>query len=257
LVFNIRPAVLVLFAAVSLVLLIACANVASLLLARALGRKREIAVRMAMGASRAELIRQLLTESLMLALLGGALGTVLSSWGTPVLASMARDTLPRAAEIQTNGYVLLFTVAVSMVAGILFGLAPAVQVSRPDLNSDLRSEGRGSTAGRRRHALRNLLVVSQVALSLVLLIGAGLLIRNFVQLRSAAPGFDPHHLLSMRISLPPARYVGDAKKTAFYDELATSVRAVPGVLAAAESSALPVNPIRSRPPCPRDSRSSR
>ena len=250
LVFNIRPAVLMLFGAVSLVLLIACADVAGLLLSRALGRKREIAVRTAMGASRTELIRQLLTESLMLALLGGALGIVLSSWGAPWLASMAEGSLPRAGEIQTNGYVLLFTVAVSMVAGILFGLAPALQISRPDLNRDLRSEGRGSTSGRRRHALRNLLVVSQVALSLVLLIGAGLLIRNFVQLRSAAPGFDPHHLLSMKISLPPARYAGAAKMTAFYDELATSVRTVPGVLAAAESSALPANPIRFSPALP-------
>ncbi|HEV3199207.1 MAG TPA: ABC transporter permease, partial [Bryobacteraceae bacterium] len=250
LVFNIRPAVLMLFGAVSLVLLIACANVASLLLSRALGRKREIAVRTAMGASRTELIRQLLTESLMLALMGGALGIALSSWGTPLLASMARESLPRASEIQTNGYVLLFTVAVSMIAGILFGLAPALQISRPDLNSDLRSEGRGSTSGRRRHALRNLLVVSQVALSLVLLIGAGLLIRNFVQLRTAAPGFDPRHLLSMRISLPPARYAGAPKMTAFYDELATSVRTVPGVLAAAESSALPANPARFSPALP-------
>jgi putative ABC transport system permease protein len=250
LVFNIRTTVLMLFGAVSLVLLIACANVASLLLSRALGRKREIAIRTAMGASRTELIRQLLTESLMLALLGGALGIVLSSWGTPVLASMAQDSLPRAAEIQTSAYVLLFTFAVSMVAGTLFGLAPALQISRPDLNSDLRSEGRGSTSGRRRHALRNLLVVSQVALALVLLIGAGLLIRNFVQLRSAAPGFDPQHLLSMKISLPPARYAGADKMTAFYDELTTSVRTVPGVLAAAESSALPANPIRFSPALP-------
>ena len=171
LVSNVRTAVLILFGAVSLVLVIACANVASLLLSRALGRKREIAVRTAMGASRTELIRQLLTESLMLALLGGALGAVLSSWGTRVLASLAEDSLPRTSEIHTDGYVLLFTVAVSIVAGILFGLAPALQISRPDLNTDLRSEGRGATSGRRRHALRNLLVVSQVALSLVLLIG--------------------------------------------------------------------------------------
>jgi putative ABC transport system permease protein len=250
LVFNIRPAVLMLFGAVTLVLLIACANVASLLLSRALGRKREIAVRTAMGASRTELIRQLLTESLMLAMLGGALGIVFSSWATPMLASMAHDSLPRAVEIQTNGYVLWFTLAVSMAAGILFGLAPALQVSRPDLNSDLRSEGRSATSGRRRNTLRNLLVVSQVALSLVLLIGAGLLIRNFVQLRGAAPGFDPRNLLSMKISLPPARYAGAAKMTAFYDELLRSVRTVPGVLAAAESSALPDNPIRFSPSLP-------
>jgi predicted permease len=250
LVFNVRPAVLMLFGAVSLVLLIACANVASLLLSRALGRRREIAVRTAMGASRTELVWQLLTESLMLALLGGVLGVLLSSWATPVLASLAHDSLPRTAEIQTNAYVLLFTLAISMVAGVLFGLAPAMQISRPDLNSDLGSEGRGSTSGRRRHALRNLLVVSQVALSMVLLIGAGLLIRNFVQLRTATPGFDPRHLLSMRISLPPARYGGAAKMTNFYDQLVNSVRTIPGVVAAAESSALPVNPIRFSPALP-------
>ncbi len=250
LVINIRPAVLMLFGAVSVVLLIACANVASLLLSRALGRRREIAVRTAMGASRGELVRQLLTESVMLAMLGGALGVILSSWGTPVLASMAQNTLPRAAEIRTSGSVLGFTLVVSMVAGILFGLAPALEISRPDLNSDLRSEGRGNTSGRRRNSLRGLLVVAQVALSLLLLIGAGLLIRNFVQLRTAAPGFDPGHLLAMRISLPPARYPAAAKMTAFYDQLATSVRTVPGVVAAAESSALPVNPIRFSPSLP-------
>ncbi|HLK62247.1 MAG TPA: ABC transporter permease [Bryobacteraceae bacterium] len=250
LVYNVRPAILTLFGAVSLVLLIACANVASLLLSRALGRRREIAVRTAMGASRRELIRQLLTESVMLALLGGAIGIALSSWGTPVLAAMARDTLPRAAEIHTSALALIFTVAVSMAAGILFGLAPALQISRPDLNTDLRSEGRGSTAGKKRGALRNLLVVFQMALSLLLLIGAGLLIRNFVQLRAAAPGFDPNRLLTMRISLPPARYSGAAKMIAFYDQLLTSVRTLPGVIAAAESSALPVNPARFSPALP-------
>ena len=250
LVLNIRPAVLMLFAAVTLVLLIACANVASLLLSRALGRKREIAVRTAMGASRAELIRQLLTESVALAVLGGALGVVLSAWGTPLLASMARNTLPRAAEIQTSGFVLGFTLLISITAGVLFGLAPALQISRPNVNSDSRSEGRGSNSGRRRNALRSLLVVSQVALSMVLLIGAGLLVRNFIQLRNEAPGFDPHHLLSMRISLPPARYAGAAKMTAFYDDLATLVGTVPGVAAAAESSAMPANPARFSPCLP-------
>src|SRR5450432_4209304 len=164
---GVRLAVLILFGAVSLVLLIACANVASLLLSRALGRRREIAVRTAIGASRAALIRQLLTESLMLALMGGVLGALLSAWGTQALAGMAESSLPRASEIRVDGYTLAFTALVSVFAGVVFGLVPAFEISRADLNSVLRSEGRGAGSGggggRRRNAMRNLLVVSQVA----------------------------------------------------------------------------------------------
>ncbi len=241
---GVRTAVLVLFAAVSLVLLIACANVASLLLSRALGRKREIAVRMAVGATRGGLIRQLLTESLILALMGGALGAWLSSWGTQALASLAQGTLPRAAEIRVDGGVLLFTLAISVFAGLVFGLMPALQVSRPDLNMVLRSEGRGSTSGRRHNALRNLLVVSQVGLSTVLLIGAGLLLRNFVQLSAGSPGFDSHHLLTLGITLPPARYPDSARRVTFFHELLQQVRSLPGVQGAAGTTALPVNASR-------------
>ncbi|HEY2012432.1 MAG TPA: ABC transporter permease [Bryobacteraceae bacterium] len=241
---GIRPTLLILFGAVALVLLIACANVAGLMLSRALGRKREIAVRTAMGAARSEIIRQLLTESVLLALAGGLLGALLSAWGTPLVAAIAGDNLPQSAGIRADRYVLGFSLAISLLAGILFGLVPALRLSRPDLNSDLRAEGRGSTAGRRSNALRNLLVISQVTLSLVLLIGAGLLIRNFVQLRNASPGFDTGNLLTMKLSLPPARYVGAARMTAFYEELLREVRNVPGVRAAAESSALPLNPAR-------------
>src|SRR5664279_459310 len=225
---GVRTAVEVLFGGVSLVLLIACANVASLLLSRALGRKREIAVRMAVGATRGALIRQLLTESLILALLGGVLGALLSWWGTRALAGLAQGTLPRAAEIRTDGGVLLFTLGISVFAGFVFGLMPALQVSRPDLNMVLRSEGRGATSGRRHDALRNLLVVSQVALSTVLLIACGLLVRNFVQLSAASPGFDPHRLLTLAITLPPARYPDAARRVAFFDELLRQVRALPG-----------------------------
>ncbi len=241
---GVRTAVLVLFGGVSLVLLIACANVASLLLSRALGRKREIAVRMAVGATRGGLIRQLLTESLILALLGGVLGAVLSSWGTRALASLAEGTLPRAAEIRVDGGVLLFTLAISVFAGFVFGLMPALQVSRPDLNAVLRSEGRGSTGGRRHNALRNLLVVSQVGLSTVLLIAAGLLLRNFVQLSAASPGFDSHRLLTVGITLPPARYPDGPRRVAFFNELLRQVRALPGVRGAAGTTALPVNAVR-------------
>jgi predicted permease len=241
---SVRIAVLVLFAAVSLVLLIACANVASLLLSRALGRKREIAVRTAIGATRGELVRQLLTESLMLALLGGGLGALLSSWGTRALAGLAEGTLPRASEIHTDAAVLVFTLGISVFAGLVFGLIPALQVSRPDLNTVLRSEGRGATSGRRHNALRNLLVVSQVGLSTVLLIGAGLLLRNFVELSTARPGFDQRRLLTMAVTLPGARYPDSARRVAFFEELLRQVRSLPGVTAAAGSTALPVNPQR-------------
>ena len=238
---SVRTAVLVLFGGVSLVLLIACANVASLLLSRALGRKREIAVRMAVGATRGGLVRQLLTESLILAMLGGVLGALLSSWGTQALSSLAQGTLPRAAEIQVDGGVLLFTLAISVFAGFVFGLMPALQVSRPDLNMVLRTEGRGSTSGRRHNALRNLLVVSQVGLSTLLLIGAGLLLRNFVQLSAGSPGFDSHHLLTLGITLPPARYPDSARRVVFFNELLRQVRALLGVRDAAGTTALPVN----------------
>jgi predicted permease len=241
---SVRVAVLVLFAAVSLVLLIACANVASLMLSRSLGRKREIAVRMAMGATRPGIIRQLLTESLLLAAAGGALGALLSQWGTRGLASLAAGTLPRVAEIAIDARVLAFTAAASLLAGVLFGLVPALQVSRPDLNAILRSEGRGATGGRRHRTLRTLLVVSQVALSMVLLIGSGLLLRNFLQLRAESPGFDASRLLTMGITLPPSRYSNIAQVTAFTDELLRQVSPLPGVQSAAIASALPVNPSR-------------
>jgi predicted permease len=247
---GVRTAVLILFGAVGLVLLIACANVSSLLLSRALGRQREMAVRMAIGAQRSALMRQLLTESLMLSLAGGALGVALSAWGTRALAAMAEGSLPLASEIRADSAVLAFTLAVSLAAGVLFGLTPALQVSRPDLNSVLRSEGRGSTSGRGRNLFRNLLVASQVALSMVLLIGAGLLVRNFIQLRNASPGFDARTLLTMNVTLPPTRYATGPQMIAFFRELVRQVRSLPGVQSAAISSALPLNPVRFSPALP-------
>jgi putative ABC transport system permease protein len=241
---GVRTAVWILFGAVSLVLLIACANVASLLLSRAIGRKREMAVRTAVGATRGALIRQLLVESMLVAALAGVLGVLFSLWGTRALAQLAAATLPRAAEIGIDPGVFAFTAATSILAGIVFGLIPALQVSRPDLNTTLRSEGRGSTTGKRHRTMRSLLVISQVALSTVLLIGAGLLVRNFFQLRTASPGFDARNLLTMRITLPQARYTGIPKVTAFVDDLLNRVRAVPGVTAAAVATSLPINPVR-------------
>jgi putative ABC transport system permease protein len=247
---GIRSTVLILFGAVGLVLLIVCANVASLLLSRAVGRRQEIAVRMAIGASRGAVVRQLLTESVLLSFAGGALGAGISAWATRTLAALAHGSLPDASAIRADAAVLGFTVAVSVLCGILFGLAPALQVSRPDLNAVLRAEGRGSDGGRHRNRLRSLLVVAQVALSVTLMIGAGLLLRNFIQLRTANPGFDARNLLTMKISLPPARYPRGPQMISFYDALVESVRALPGVRAAAVSSALPVNPIRVSPALP-------
>ena len=246
---NVRPAILILFGAVSVVLLIACANVASLMLSRALGRQKEIAVRTALGATRTGLVRQLLAESLLLALLGGLVGALLASWGTHLLASLDAANLPRAQEIRTDGYVLAFTLLVSLAAGTLFGLIPALQVSRPNLNAVLRSEGRGSTSGRRRNTMRSLLVVSQVALSLLLLIAAGLLVRNFLQLEALHLGFDSGHLLTMNLSLPPARY-SRSQGANFFVELSRRVGAIPGVRAAAATSALPLNTTRQSPALP-------
>ena len=241
-----RVAVLILFGAVSVVLLIACANVASLLLSRALGRKREIALRTAIGAPRSSLIRQLLTESLMVALAGGVLGAAASAWGTRLIVSLAQGSLPRSSDIRSDGVVLLFTAAVSLFAGVLFGMVPALEISRPDLISVLRSEGRGATSGRRRHRMGSLLVVSQVALSMLLMVGAGLLVRNFLELRGARPGFDPHGLLTMNIPLAPSRY-DRSHEIQFFDELLRRVRALPGVESAAVCSALPLNAGRFSP----------
>jgi predicted permease len=250
LVTGVRTAVLILFGAVGLVLLIACANVSSLLLSRALGRQREMALRMAIGAPRSALVWQLLTESLVLSLAGGAIGVALSSWGTETLAAMAQGSLPMASEIRTDPTVLVFTLVISLLAGVLFGLTPALQVSRPDLNSVLRSEGRGSTAGRGRNLFRAMLLVSQAALSMVLLIGAGLLVRNFIQLRNTSPGFEPDHLLTMNIGLPPTRYSTAPQMISFFRDVVSKVSVLPGVQAAAVSSALPLNPVRLSPALP-------
>ena len=247
---NIRPALLILMGAVGFVLLIACANVASLLLSRALGRKKEIAVRAALGAARPALISQLLTESVLLALVGGALGILLSLWGTHVLTSITLTALPRMATVQMDLWVLGFTVIVSLATGVMFGLVPALQLSRPDLNSVLRDEGRGSTGTRRRNNARNVLVVAQVALSMVLLVGSGLLIRSFIRLATVSPGFDPKNTFTMRIALPTSKYTTKAQTIAFYKQTLSLVRTLPGVEAAAISSAIPLTPSRMSPMLP-------
>ena len=241
---NVRTAVLVLFGSVGFVLLIACANVASLLLSRALSRRKEIAVRTALGSSRAGLIRQLLTENMFLAAASGAVGVALSFWTTHALSALPANALPRINRVHIDGRVLAFTVAASLLTGLLFGLLPALQLSRSDVQAVLREEGRAAGGGRRRNLLRSLLVVSQVALSLILLIGAGLLMRSFVSLERVNVGFNPHDLMVMNIALPPARYSTAAQVAAFFDRLVTQVDGLPGVRSAAVSSGLPLRPVR-------------
>ena len=244
---NLRPALLLLSGAVALLLLIACANVAALLLSRALARRKEIAVRAAMGARRGVIVRALLVERSLLGLLGGAAGALLAAWGTAVLAGFGDDQAGPLGELHLDLSVLLFTAAISLLSGLLFGLIPSLLVSRPDLNEILRDEGRGATATRSRSRVRSLLVVGQVALSLMLLIASGLLIRSFIRLENVSPGFDPKGVLTMQIELPPARYGTRPQMIAFSEDAIRRVRALPGVQAAAISSALPVNPMRLSP----------
>jgi putative ABC transport system permease protein len=244
---NVRVAVLILCGAVGLLLLIACANVAALLLSRGLARRKEIAIRAALGAGRAALIGQLLAESVVLAAAGGVLGIAFGAWGTPALAAMGRGNLPRVEEIGIDWRVMAFTAALSLLTGLLFGLLPALQLSGQDLNPVLRAEGRGSAGSRRRNRLQRALVVGQVALSMVLLVGAGLLIRSFVRLRQVDGGFDARNVLTMRIALPPARYPQGPRMAVFYDEAVKRVAALPGVQSAAVCSALPVRPVRFSP----------
>ena len=247
---NIRGMLLMLSGAVGVVLLIACANVASLLLSRALSRRKEMAVRAALGAQRSVLVRQLLTESVLLALAGGVLGLALSWAATRYFATLGNNNLPQGMPIAMDTRVLLFMVAISVLTGILFGIFPALQLSKTNVNETLRDEGRGSTGGHRRVQLRGLLVVGQVALSLVLLIGAGLLVRSFSRLLRVDPGFDPQNVLTMNVSLPTVKYADAQKQVAFFDELTRRVSALPGVRSAAISAALPLVPKRITPVLP-------
>ncbi len=237
---NVRPALLVLLGAVVLVLLIACANVANLVLARTLGRRKEIAIRAALGASRARVLRQVLAESLLVALAGGALGLVLAHFGVRLIVSFLAD-LPRATEIALDGPVLAFTLVVSLLTGIAAGLAPALPMTRPDLAAALK-QGLGRTdADSGGGRARGLLVVAEVALSLVLLIGAGLMIRSLVALRAVAPGLDPRHVVTMTVGLSSTKYPQPAQRQRFFDRLLRGVRSLPGVESAAVIDALPVS----------------
>jgi putative ABC transport system permease protein len=245
LVANIRSLLWMLFGAVGFVLLIACANVASLLLARATSRSREFAVRAALGAGRGRLIGQLLAESVLLACAGGTLGVLLAKWSLTAIPRMSAFDLPRTGEIRLDGMVLGFAMALSIATGVLFGLVPSLGASRPDLAGVLRVSGAAATSVDSKRVMlwfstRGLLVVGQVALSIVLLIGATLLMRSLADLNGSDPGFKPADILTMKIALPPARYDSDQKKAAFYNELVRRVQSLPGVRSAAVTLTLPM-----------------
>jgi putative ABC transport system permease protein len=229
----------VLFGAVALVLLIACANLANLFLVRAASRHKEIAIRIALGATRWRIIRQLLTESLILALLGGALGVALAAWGVDLLLVLAPTDLPRAAEVGLDSRVLWFTCGLSLLVGLSFGLAPAWQTTRVDTNAELKAEGRGSAGGAAKNRLRRLFVIAEVSLSVVLLIGAGLFIKSFLRLQEVKPGFDTRHVLVARLSLPKA-YASRENVSAFIAQLLPRLRALPGVKSVGAVSQLPL-----------------
>lgn len=233
---DVRPVLLVLLAAVVFVLLIACANLANLLLARATVRAREISIRTTMGASRRRLLRQLLTESVLLALLGGVLGVAVAAVAVPSLLALSPPDIREFKEIGINGEVLGFSLLVSVICGIIFGLIPALQASRSNPNQFLKEGERGSTSGRSR--TRSALVIAEVGLSLVLLVGAGLLVKSFSRLMNVNPGFDPDHLLTFNLGLPPSSDA--AHQSAFYHQVEEGLRALPGVQSVGAVSRLPL-----------------
>lgn len=237
---DLRAKLWILTAAVALLLLIGCANVASLLLSRALARRRELAIRSALGANRSAVVRQLLLESLLLACAAGLCGVALGWLADRALAAWAAAQLPQGIPIGIDGRVLLFAIAVSIATGVLTGIFPALQLARANLNNTLRDEGRGLSGGRSRARLRSSLVVGQVALSLLLLIGAGLLVRSFERLLRTDPGFVPGHVLTMEVSLPNTKYVRPQQQIDFFREVLRRVSALPGVRSAAISATLPL-----------------
>jgi predicted permease len=240
---HLRLALYVLLGAVAFVLLIACANVANLLLARATSRQKEMAIRAAVGATRWRIARQLLVESVLLALAGGLVGLVIARLATSLLRAYGPENIPRLNEVTVNGRVLAFTFIVSLVTGVLFGLVPALRASRVDLNEVLKDGGRGAGAGSSHHRTRRLLIVAEIALSLILLIGAGLLIRSYQRIAAANPGFNPRNVLSLRLSLPAARYNTPEAVAAFYKRLDERVKALPSIETVGTSYLLPLSSV--------------
>jgi putative ABC transport system permease protein len=234
---DMRGTLWVLFGAVAFVLLIACANIANLLLARASARQKEMAIRTAMGAGRWRIARQLLTESVLLALVGGSLGLLVARWGIELILFISPNAIPRSKEIGLDWRVLSFTIGVSVLTGILFGLVPALQAGDVDVHETLKETGRGTT---RRHWLRSSLVVVEVATTMVLLIGAGLMIRSFYRLQNVNPGFSYEHLTSFNMTLPEKKYTNEEQRGEFFRRLVENIRSLPGVETAAAASGLPL-----------------
>jgi len=237
---DFRPALRLLFAAVTLVLLIACANVAGLLLARATRRRSEMALRTALGAGRGQIIRQVLAECVLLSSCGGALGVVLSSWTLEAMLRLVPANLPRAGQISVDGAVLAFATVVSLLTGLLFGVLPAWRMSRLDPSLALRDGGRSVTGGRGQHNLHDWLVVAETAVGLILLVGSGLLIRSFVRVLHVDPGFDPRHVLTASLNLPAKAYDRE-KRIQFYNQLLARLSMLPGVQSAAAGWPLPLS----------------
>ncbi len=247
---DVRAKLWILSAAVAVLLLIGCANVASLLLSRALLRRREVAVRSALGASRSAVVRQLLTESMLLAVTAGLLGTGLALLADRALTAWGATQLPQGMSAGLDLRVLLFILAVTLLTGLITGIFPAMQLARLDLNSTLRDEGRGFSGGRTRSRLKSLLVIGQVALTLPLLVGAGLLVRSFDRLLHVDPGFDAHSVLTMDVSLPTEKYAKPEQQIAFFDDALRRIAALPGVRNAAISATLPLSWKRVSPVLP-------
>ena len=234
---DVRWPLLILVGAVSFVLLIACANVANLLLTRAASRHRELAIRAALGAGRGRLLRQLLTESVVLALVGGSAGLLLAQWTTDVLPTLAPAALPRLSDVTVDGYVLAYAAAAALVTSLLFGIIPALQASRGE-SSALKEGGRSGSDGPMGRRVRSVLAVGELAIALMLLVGAGLLIRSFIALTNQDPGFATRGVLTLRLQLPAAKYDGPARVSAFYEQLVERLGALPGVDAAAAGTSL-------------------
>ncbi len=236
-----RPTLFILFGAVGFVLLIACANVANLLLVRAAGRQKEIALRTALGAGRFRIVRQMITESVLLALAGGALGTLLAIWGVELLVKLSEGSIPSTAQIRIDATVLGFTLLVSVLTGVLFGLAPALRTMNLNLIESLKEGGRSSSEAAHRNRTRSVLVVLESAIAVVLLVGAGLLVRSLIQLQNVSPGFDSHNVLTMRVDLPREKYSTPEKTGAFFSQLESRISGLPGVETVGFISELPLS----------------
>jgi len=237
---DIRPALLILLGAVGCVLLIACANVANLLLARAMARHKEMAIRSALGASRLRVVRQLLTESMLLSLAGGALGLLLAVWWSDLLVSLGKNDIPRAMQVGLDWRVVAFTFVVSLLTGAIFGLVPALHSSNTQLTETLKEGGRGSVEGARRNRARGVLVVAELAIAVVLLVGSGLLIQSLWRLRQVSPGFTPQNVLTFSVALPEVRYPTE-KQSQFFHDLVMHIRTLPGVQSASAALPLPLS----------------